>query len=245
MLDFLGIGAEKAGTTWLFVTLEKNKDIIFPAIDKSLETWNKEIRFWNLYRDRGIEWYKSIFEGEEEGKVKGEITPGYAILSRDIINEIHQHFPEVKIILTLRNPIYRAWSVAIMDLNFAKADVLKTSDKWFIEHFNTPHSVANGDYETCIKNWKSTFPADQILILFYDDLANGHLQHITRVCDFLGVDNAVYRSMNKADLGKVIWTGGHSTLRPSLLPSLTNLYENKIRSLSEYLKKDLTSWILT
>ena len=70
MLDFLGIGAEKAGTTWLFVTLEKNKSIIFPALDKNLDTWNKEIRFWNLHRNRGIDWYKSIFEGGRKGKLK-------------------------------------------------------------------------------------------------------------------------------------------------------------------------------
>ena len=243
MLDFLGIGAEKAGTTWLFATLEKNKSVIFPAVDKSLDTWNKEIRFWNLYRNRGIDWYKSIFEGEQEGKVKGEITPGYAILNRNIIKEIYQHYPKVKIIFTLRNPIYRAWSVAIMDLNFAKADVFKTPDQWFIEHFNTPHSISNGDYETCIKNWKSSFPSDQILILFYEDLANSPLQYITQICNFLNIDSALYKSLNKTDFEKVIWTGGHPIIRPSLLPFLINLYKDKIRSLSEYLKKDLSSWV--
>ena len=243
MLDFLGIGAEKAGTTWLFATLEKNKSVIFPAVDKSLDTWNKEICFWNLYRNRGIDWYKSIFEGEQKGKVKGEITPGYAILNRNIIKEIYQHYPKVKIIFTLRNPIYRAWSVAIMDLNFAKANISKTPDQWFIKHFNTTHSISNGDYETCIENWKSSFPSDQMLIPYYEELTNSPLQYITKICNFLNIDSALYRSLNKTDFEKVIWTGGHPIIRPSLLPFLINLYKDKICSLSEYLKKDLSSWL--
>ena len=149
----------------------------------------------------------------------------------------------MKIIFTLRNPIYRAWSVAIMDLNFAKADVFKTPDQWFIEHFNTSHSISNGDYETCIKNWKSSFSSDQILILFYEDLANSPLQYITKICNFLNIDSALYRSLNKTDFEKVIWTGGRPIIRPSLLPFLINLYKDKIHSLSEYFKKDLSPWL--
>ena len=130
-----------------------------------------------------------------------------------------------------------------LDLNFAKGDVFKTTDQWFIEHFNTPHSISNGDYETCIKNWRSSFSSDQILILFYEDLANSPLQYITKICNFLNIDSALYRSLNKTDFEKVIWTGGHPIIRPSLLPFLINLYKDKIRSLSEYLKKDLSSWL--
>jgi len=125
-------------------------------------------------------------------------------LDRNTKKEIYQHYPKVKIILTLRNPIYRAWSVAVMGLNFAKSDVFKTTDQWFMEHFNTPHSISNGDYETCIKNWRSSFLSDQILILFYEGLVNNPLQHTTNICNFLNVDSTLYRSLNKTNLKKII-----------------------------------------
>ena len=112
-----------------------------------------------------------------------------------------------------------------------------------MEHFNTPHSISNGDYETCIKIWRSAFPSDQILILFYENLLNNPLQYIINIRNFLNIDSTLYRSLNKTNLKKVIWTGGHSIIRPSLLPFLKNLYEEKIYSLSKYLKKDLSSWL--
>lgn len=39
MLDFLGIGAQKAGTTWLYEKLRLHPDIAFPA--------GKEVHFWD------------------------------------------------------------------------------------------------------------------------------------------------------------------------------------------------------
>ncbi len=244
MLDFLGIGAQKAATTWLFVILEQHNNILFPAIDKSLDHWNKEIRYWNSHRDRGIEWYKSIFEGEDKHKIKGEITPEYATLPREIIKEIHYHFPRVKVLYTLRNPIQRAWSMAIMDLNFANADISNTSDQWFMDHFNRQESLANGDYETCLKNWKGVFPDDQILVLYYENLVENHLGFITQVCDFLEIESDVYKTMNSEKLRKAVWSGGHPVIRSSLIPYLTDLYKNKIELLSDYLEKDLSGWLM-
>ena len=67
MLDFLGIGAQKAGTTWLFERLQKHPEIHFPHI--------KEISFWNAHYPRSlkdadykknINWYRSLFNHWEE-----------------------------------------------------------------------------------------------------------------------------------------------------------------------------------
>lgn len=62
MLDFMGIGAQKAGTTWLFERLRKHPEIHFPHI--------KEISFWNAHYPRSLKdpqykrdmnWYRSLF----------------------------------------------------------------------------------------------------------------------------------------------------------------------------------------
>ena len=120
MLDFLGIGAQKAGTTWLYEQLRLHPDISFPA--------GKEVHFWDLQYERGIEWYRPLFT-HDKCKCLGEITPAYAMLSKVHIEEIRDINPSLKIIYILRNPIHRAWSSALMALKRAEMTIDEASDQ--------------------------------------------------------------------------------------------------------------------
>jgi hypothetical protein len=62
-----------------------------------------------LFQKRSIEWYGSLFRSK--CAVRGEITPRYALLSDQKIEEITTHFPDLKVIYLIRNPVDRAWSV--------------------------------------------------------------------------------------------------------------------------------------
>src|SRR5262245_8764381 len=106
MLRFLGIGAQKAGTTWLHENLRTHPVLSFPH--------GTEIHFWDAQRDRGIDWYRSLFVSSD--RVEGEITPAYAILPPRQVAEIAATFPDLRLIYILRNPIDRAWSSALMAL---------------------------------------------------------------------------------------------------------------------------------
>ena len=44
-----------------------------------------------------------------------DITPAYAILPPDVIEECHFAFPRLRFIYVIRNPLERAWSHAKMD----------------------------------------------------------------------------------------------------------------------------------
>ena len=44
MLNFLGIGAQKAGTTWLFENLKRHSQIDFPAGGKEIHFWDEFYR---------------------------------------------------------------------------------------------------------------------------------------------------------------------------------------------------------
>ena len=72
MIDFLGIGAQKAGTTWIYQHLSRHPQICFPA--------GKEIHFWDHYRNNGVDWWTSLFADDHPGRKQGEITPAYATL---------------------------------------------------------------------------------------------------------------------------------------------------------------------
>ena len=106
--DFIGIGAQKSGTSWLFKNLRKHPQLYFPE--------TKEIHFFDWYFYKGLNWYCKHFKDADISQYKGEITPCYSILSEEKIKFIHQINPKLKIILLLRNPIERAWSHAVMNL---------------------------------------------------------------------------------------------------------------------------------
>ena len=115
-LTFLGIGAQKAGTTWLHKLLQKCSDI-------SLPQEQKEVHFWDWHHRKGFEWYIRQFGYHSQKAASssaalhyGEITPCYAVLPEPTIAELYKCFPNLKIIFVARDLVDRAWSAMIMEL---------------------------------------------------------------------------------------------------------------------------------
>ena len=114
-LTWIGIGAQKAGTTWLHKLLQKCNDISLPKDQK-------EIHFWDWHHRKGFDWYIRQFEYHSQKASAaaalhyGEITPCYAVLPETTIAEIYKCFPNLKIIFIARDMVDRAWSAMIMEL---------------------------------------------------------------------------------------------------------------------------------
>ena len=114
-LTFLGIGAQKAGTTWLHKLLQKCSDI-------SLPQEQKEVHFWDWHHRKGFEWYIRQFDFHSQKASSasaphyGEITPCYVVLPEATIAELYKCFPNLKIIFVARDLVDRAWSAMIMEL---------------------------------------------------------------------------------------------------------------------------------
>lgn len=233
MLDFVGIGAQKAGTTWLYEMLRLHPDIAFPA--------GKEVHFWDHHYGRGNAWYRSLFERSESGNRKtGEITPAYAILPEERIRECREHFPDVKLIYLIRNPIERAWSSAKMALKRAEMEIHEASDQWFIDHFRSRGSMLRGDYELCLRNWLGSYPANQMLVCLHDELRTGPEKLLRRCLQHVGVSPDDYDWSN--DLTRKVFPTDESPLPESLRDELHRIYLQQIASLASSLKLDLSGW---
>ena len=127
--DFLVIGAQRAGTTWLHRVLSQHPGLWLPPVkelhyfDKldiertilnpkerrrvglkrlaSLDPWL--IRFW--FRARSDDWYASLFNGAKaKGLIAGEITPAYATLDETILWRIKRMNDGIKLIFVMRIP---------------------------------------------------------------------------------------------------------------------------------------------
>ena len=235
MLDFLGIGAQKCGTTWIFSQLGKHPNIRFPA--------GKEVHFWDLHRERGTSWWTALFETEAAGVKQGEITPAYALLEASMIAEIYRLAPQVRLFYSIRNPIARAWSSALMALTRAEMTLDEASDQWFIDHFNSLGSRDRGDYLRCLENWLSVFPADALKLILLDDIVSDPRAVLVALAEHLGIHPDPFLKAELHDLATPVFEGTAHDLRPALLDHLRTLYAPSLRRLSDSLGRDLNSWI--
>jgi len=123
--DFICIGAQKAGTAWLYENLRVHPDIYMSK--------KKELHFFDINFYRSLGFYSSWFE-EGADKMKGEITPAYSNLPKRRIVFIRKIMPNLKLILILRNPIDRAWSAARMGLIGTRRKKKLATQKFHIQN---------------------------------------------------------------------------------------------------------------
>lgn len=233
MLNFLCIGAQKSGTTWLYSVLREHDKIGFPA--------GKEVHFWNTKLYMGIEWYRNLFD-ISDGKIHGEITPAYSILPDNIVSIISSHFPDLRLIYIIRNPIQRAWSSAKMALQRAEMTLEEASDQWFLDHFYSRGSIFRGDYEKCIRNWRMFFPKESLLILRFELIVSQPEIFIKKCLLHLGVNSTISETMRNR-LRDIVFKSQTGNLRNTLYDELIKIYKDKINSLSKYLNEDFSTWL--
>jgi len=181
--DFLGIGAQKAGTTWLYENLRHHPELYLPE--------PKELHYfdWNIYLSLAS--YSAKFQ-PGRSKVKGEITPGYCMIPSGRIRFIRAIMPDVRLLFMMRHPVARAWSQALMNLvrqrNKPFEDI---GDAEFFAHFTAARSVKRGDYQTILKKWSGVFPREQIYIGFFEDIAARPQELLSDIFAHLGVSRDV------------------------------------------------------
>ena len=68
----------------------------------------KEVHFLDQYHERGVRWYRAQFPKRSEGKFVIEATPVY--IHQRPASRMHALLPKAKLVLSLRDPVDRAYS---------------------------------------------------------------------------------------------------------------------------------------
>ncbi|HRX60766.1 MAG TPA: sulfotransferase [Candidatus Competibacter sp.] len=234
MFSFLGIGAQKAGTTWLYEQISHHPQLAFPL--------GKEAHFWDRSHDKSaIADYLSRFA--DVAAIAGEITPSYAALPSSVVQEIHACNPQLRLIYLIRNPIDRAWSSALMALQRAQMTIDEASDAWFSDHFHSAASLKRGDYQACLQTWRTIFPNEQLLILRFEQIITEPELLLNRCFQHLGVAPVDPEQLRQQGCHEPVFTGPGHRLRSTLKPVLWALYQERIRQLAQYLGMDLSAWL--
>lgn len=232
MLRFLGIGAQKAGTTWLFQNLKRHPRVRFPG--------GKEVHYWNQrIQHEAPQWYQGLFSATP-GLVEGDITPAYGLLSRERIETIHQRFPDIRVILIMRDPVARAWSSALMALSRSELRFHEASDQWFIDHFRSEGSLLRGDYLRTLGNWTGVYGEEQLRWWLFDDIQHEPVRLMREVSAFLGLE--WIGDWATPSVSQVVFEGTGNALRPALRDVLVDIYEPQVTLLEQRLSISLDSW---
>jgi hypothetical protein len=196
----------------------------------------KEVRFFGGANwQRGIDWYRSLFPENSPDYKIFEATPDYYY--DPCLGAIKQYMPDVKAILLLRNPTYRAWS--IYWLYYRQEKLL---GKLTYEQFTHPYCrpVQMGIYIECVKRWHSFFPRENLLILRSEDLFADTPCMVNQALDFLGLEKGYPLGFEKFDpLRHRKRKFGFPEMPPEVKKWLDDFYEPYNEMLYEYLGRDM------
>jgi hypothetical protein len=215
-LDFIVIGAQKAGTTALWQYLRSHPGIFMPRA--------KEAPFFifpGVARPGGFESYMDwTFSEASPEAVLGKATPDYMLGRNEVVVEavaarIAATLPDVKLVVLLRDPIERAISNHTMELR--RGGESRPLDEALREQL-APEAlvgarsyptfagsyVIQGEYGRILEVFRRRFAADRILVEQSEDLACDPGAVIDRVLSFLGLP-AGHRP---PDLGVRYFRGG-------------------------------------
>ena len=201
--QFVIIGSQKAGTTTLYEVLRDHPQIFMPQ-KKELNFFFAQAEF-----DQGLSHYARYFAPAPEGALRGEASPGY-ICHPKVAARLHNALPEAKLILTVRNPIDRAYS-QYWD-NRRQLSEFRSWAKVIEEDCFTPYQpgrkgyMARGTYATYLNTWRALFGEDRIHIVVVDDLKADPKGTLADIYEFLGVDPEQGASPNRRANPAAVYT---------------------------------------
>lgn len=179
---FIGIGAQKCASSWLYDILADHPEI---GVSDA-----KELDFFSYRYEYGYRWYESHFPVRDGARVKGEISPSY--FNEASVPERAKLFdPSMKIILSLRDPVERAFS---QHRHLLRIGLVNESCPEFEDALkNNPSYVEQGMYAHHLERWLRYFPREQIKVVLMEEIQQNPTQVAEDVYEFLGVDTR-YRS---------------------------------------------------
>ncbi|MBN2402180.1 MAG: sulfotransferase [Spirochaetes bacterium] len=242
---FFIIGAMRSGTTYLATILDEHPEICIakPILPEPKFFLNDE-EF-----SKGTENYnKKFFSHCSNEKWLGEKTVHYCEHEK-AAKRISQWFPYAKIVMILRNPVYRALS----NYYFTKGNgyETRTKEQVFLENFPAPDYdrtkfyispfdyIKRGHYLDFIDLYSNYFKKDYFKILIMEKFI-GRIDEIQSLYKFIGVNNEFIPD----SLEKKIFSNDVdlSIIDVKIINKLKEYFSEHNRKLEKYLGISLKLW---
>jgi hypothetical protein len=249
-ISFALIGAQKAATSTLYRMLVKHPEVVGGP--------EKEMRF---FMREDVDWddpdYGEYVRPAKRDTVHlaGDATPDYAIWPH-AIERMHRYNPELRVLLSARDPIERAMSQWSMerDRNATFPDVPDAIAAYADDRLPDElpagvkpweflrHTIfARGLYAQQVRRVLEVFPREQLLVLDFADVAKAPDATLDRMTDFLGLPRfdqhpkLGHKNQTRAD-----HTGAPP--EPADIGRLVDLYAGDLAEFAELSGLDLSRW---
>ena len=218
-LDFVIIGAQKCATTTLFELLRQHPDINMPL--------EKEVPFFTGEDCSPQAWddFSKRYFSHGTGRLWGKATPQY-MANAEVPGRLAALMPNTKLIALLRDPIERSRS------QYRMGERRNTETRSFDEAMRdclAPHALGQAransapmhthgyesegefylswsEYGRILQSYRTHFEADQLLVLYLEDLEADPDGVLAQVLEFLELDV----DFKPKGLGEVMHAGGGS-----------------------------------
>lgn len=188
--DFVYIGPDKAGSTWLHRVLRWHPEVWAPPV--------KELFFFDRYHDRGADWYRSHYaEAPADAGAVADVShdylfdPAVPARMRDLLGD------EVRLMVTLREPVDRAWSAYHFMVRQGRVR------EPFAEAVRSvPELLDHGRYATHLRPFLDVVDRERIFTPRFDRLVEAPDRFAADLFAFLGVSPlAVPDDLHEKELG--------------------------------------------
>jgi Sulfotransferase domain len=180
--DFVGVGAQRAGTTWWYRMLCDH-----PRIQRAA---GKETHFFDRYFegefvDEDVDAYHRLFP-RPKGFLTGEWSPKYL---HDFWTPalVRRAAPHARILVLLRDPMQRLQSGLRHELAIVNRAVRRGRRRYF-GAMDANESLARSLYSRQLETLFEVFDRDQVLVLQFERCVQDPATELRRTYDFVGAD---------------------------------------------------------
>ena len=227
--DFIGVGAQRSGTTWWFELLLQHAQIA------TSRRGHKEVHFFDRYgaqpmTDADVARYHKLFL-RHPGEVVGEWTPRY-MLDQWTPRLLHRAAPDARLLVLLRDPIERFRSGVLHR-------AVRTPDHAL--EVMASDAIQRGRYGSQVRHLLEYFAPERVLVLQYERCVAEPVEQYRRTLAFLGVADDVPRDVTQAR-GESM-ADDKEPLWPELTLALRTVLDPEVRLLASLVPDiDLSLW---
>ena len=230
--DFVGIGVQKAGTTWWFGLVAAHPEV-FHRFDV-----HKERHYFARYATEGFDArdvtrYHALFP-RRPGTKTGEWTPDY-VFQAWVPPLLDRAAPQARLVMMVRDPVERFLSGLAHDRG---ADALGATHRGMA----LSDAVERGRYADALRRWEEPRRQGRLLVLQYERCVVDPVGELARTYRFLGLDDA-FRPDEMGRPASPTPGGTKERLDPEARRRLVELYRPDVAELVTVVSDlDLALW---
>lgn len=238
-VDFFVVGAARSGTTSLYNYLIQHPEIYLTKIkelnyfseveSKDLSLYDKpeKNQFYHTKIIKSANTYEKLFEAANSNQLKGDISPSY-MWDKNTAQRIYNYNPNAKIIISLRNPVHRAFSHYVMNFGIGQETNLT-----FKEALNAPKEniwgggnlyIELGEYYEAIKPYYKYFKPKNIKLLVFEDWTTQKEKTLEDLFSFLEIDTT-FKVSHEVDKNQKVAYKNIKTLNLLRNPKIKKIIE--------------------